>query len=83
MRGNTVYSCLMVECMAALTRCLKVREGERGGEGKGGERGKSATAQTENYRDGRRAVGTTGWLRLRCERTVKGLMGIIFGADDN
>lgn len=33
-RGWTVYSRLMVECMAALTRWLKVREGERGGKGR-------------------------------------------------
>lgn len=38
-QGWTLYSCLMVECMAALTRWLKVREGERGGKGRGGETG--------------------------------------------
>lgn len=41
-----MYSCLMVECMTALTRWLKVREGERGGKGRGGEKGIS------NHTDG-------------------------------
>ena len=95
--GQTMLACLMVECMAASSRWLKVREGARGGGG-GGRRGREWEREVcnrtdVNYRDGRRAGSrekrerkTPGWMdgsdRDVRER-VKALMGGSFGADDN
>lgn len=57
-----MLACLMVECMAASSRWLKVREGEsEGGGGKEWEREVSNRTDMD-YRDGQEQKKQDGWV---------------------